>query len=196
MAACAAVMAMLVWWVDHPGPVTHPPGILAPAQPLQEPLDGTQPPSWRKGTDTIVPLARFSLTARVLSRADYSSGRGSRLAPVDLALGWGRMSDSAVLSDFSISQGGRFYAWRADTLPIPYAEVVRSSANMHMIPATPAVRAMLGYVRVGDIVTLDGYLVQVSGIDGFHWVSSLRRTDTGDGACELVWVRNLTIAAH
>ena len=37
--------------------------------------------------------------------------RESDLAPVDLALGWGRMSDEAILKDIQISQSGRFYFW-------------------------------------------------------------------------------------
>jgi hypothetical protein len=38
-----------------------------------------------------------------------------------------------------------------------------------------------------------GYLVEVRGRDGFRWRSSLTREDTGNGACELVWVEKLDV---
>jgi len=48
-------------------------------------------------------------------------------------------------------------------------------------------------VRTGQIVALSGYLVRVQGPDGWHWNSSMTRSDSGNGACELVWVQDLAI---
>ena len=45
----------------------------------------------------------------------------------------------------------------------------------------------------GDLISLDGYLVSVSSDGGWRWDTSLSRTDTGNGACEIVWVKRLTI---
>jgi len=47
------------------------------------------------------------------------------------------------------------------------------------------------HVRQGELVHLDGFLVDASRPDGWRWRSSLRRDDTGDGACELVYVEDL-----
>jgi hypothetical protein len=46
-------------------------------------------------------------------------------------------------------------------------------------------------LRPGQIVTARGYLVDVRGPGGFTWNTSLSRTDTGAGACELFWVEAL-----
>jgi hypothetical protein len=35
--------------------------------------------------------------------------------------------------------------------------------------------------------------VRADASDGWRWISSLKRTDIGAGACELVWVEGLTI---
>lgn len=59
---------------------------------------------------------------------------------------------------------------------------------MHLIAADAAVDATLDRIREGHIVSLSGYLVNVEGDDGWRWRSSLRRTDTGAGACELIYV--------
>ncbi len=45
----------------------------------------------------------------------------------------------------------------------------------------------------GQIVTIGGFLVDVTGPGGFTWNTSLIRTDTGNGACEIVWVESLDV---
>src|SRR6185369_12554143 len=66
-------------------------------------------PALERGGYRIAPLQSFSLEARVLASERYRFGREADLSPIDLALGWGAMSDSAVLADFDITQSGRFY---------------------------------------------------------------------------------------
>ncbi len=78
-------------------------------------------------------------------------------------------------------------------MPIPGSEIITHSANMHMIPASDEVEETLLSAIRGDIVDLQGYLVEVHGEKGWKWVSSLRRDDTGDGSCELVYVEKATV---
>ncbi|HUB88598.1 MAG TPA: hypothetical protein VMA74_02600 [Dyella sp.] len=181
----------LHWWQRRP--VVPPPGMLAPDAPLQIDIDhGAQ---LQRGDTTLTTRARFTLTARVLSREDYRFDAGAFLAPEDLALGWGRMSDSAVLAKITISQSNRFYYWHVDQFPIPRREIETSSANMHMIPADAAVRRALERVRPGQLVHLEGFLVDARRPNGWYWHTSMTREDTGDGACELVYVEDAEIVA-
>jgi len=136
-------------------------------------------------------LEAFEVDARVLSREDYRFGREADLSPVDLAIGWGPMADPAVLQHIQISQRNRWYYWKARELPIPRGEIVSHSANVHIIPASEQVAAALAGIDVGDEVRLGGSLVAVNATDGWHWVSSLSRTDTGNGSCELLWLTSL-----
>jgi len=188
-----ALLVALAWYWHDSRPVTHPPGVLVAEAPLQEPLDAA-PAALRKGDFTIKPLAKFALTARVLGRADYRWDALARLVPVDLALGWGRMSDSDVLDKVHVSQSGRFYLWQVRQFPIPEREIVESSANMHLIAADDGIERAIKRTRVGDVVSFDGYLVEADWPNGARTVSSLTRSDTGAGACEVVWVENFTIA--
>jgi len=41
---------------------------------------------------------------------------------------------------------------------------------------------------------LKGHLVEITGPNGFHWRSSLSRTDQGAGRCELMWVESVEVA--
>jgi hypothetical protein len=191
------VLALLLGW----GAVSSwqqralkpPPGILAPDVPGQTDLaHGAQ---LQRGDVTLTTRAQFDLTARVLSRSDYHWDAGAELAPVDLALGWGRMSDSAVLAGIQIDQSARFYHWRVKTFPIPQREIETSSANMHLIPANSAVRRAIKRVRPGQVVHLQGLLVDARRADGWYWNTSMTRADTGTGACELIYVESLQPAA-
>ncbi|HWR80499.1 MAG TPA: hypothetical protein VN303_09915 [Pseudomonas sp.] len=161
----------------------------APSLPLvQSPVDGVQQLAGYR----IIPLQAFNLTARVLAREDYHFDVGARLSPTDLALGWNAMADPQVVAAIRITQSNRWYHWQVEQFPIPRREIEINSANMHMIPANPAVAETLADVREGERIALSGQLVRVEGDDGFRWVSSLSREDTGAGACELVWVEQLS----
>lgn len=177
----------LDWWQQRP---LHPrPGVLAAEAPEQVDLD--EGAVLQRADVSLQTRAHFALTARVLSREDYRWDAGASLAPMDLALGWGRMSDSTVLSRIDVSQSGRFYYWHVDSFPIPRREIETSSANMHLIPADEGVRRAMDRVRRGELVHIEGFLVDASRADGWHWRSSLTREDTGNGACELVYVEEL-----
>jgi hypothetical protein len=81
-----------------------------------------------------------------------------------------------------------------ESFPLPRREIETSSANMHLIPANDAVSSVIREIRNGDIIELSGSLVNViSEDDGWRWKSSQTRNDTGNGACELIWVESLQI---
>ena len=169
-----------------------PPPVLPGAPPLQSDVPGDLAP-FRLQAATLTPLAGFSVEARVLAREDYHLGREADLSPTDLALGWGRMREDTVLARLDISQSGRWYQYRwRDTPPLPPDEIVRSSANMHMIPANGDVAAALHRVRRDERVRIDGWLVEADASDGWRWRSSLTREDSGGGTCELVYVCAIT----
>ena len=171
--------------------IIHGPGVLAPEEPLQRNLNiaETQTISGYQ----ITPLAAFNVKARVLASKNYHFGREAELSPIDLALGWGRMSDETVLNQIDINQSNRFYFWHVDAFPIPREEIESHSANMHMVPADSRVEKILKAVRVGQVVQLNGYLVEAKASDGWHWKSSLTRNDTGNGACEVVLVKSVDV---
>ena len=183
--------ALVLWKLLQPDRVELGPGVLAAADPVQTAIDSA--PVIRRDEYRITPLAEFQIRAKVLSRESYYSGREADLSPLDLALGWGRMSDEDILAGIDISQSGRWYRWRSETLPIPRREIQTHSGNMHLIPADEIVEETLDDIRQGQIVELQGYLVRADTSDGWRWVSSLSRNDTGARSCELVYVERARI---
>ena len=186
-----AVLCYLIikdWGMD---PIVHPPGVLVNQKPLQE---NTQSSGFMLDDYKISPRARFEIRARVLSTRSYHLKRDADLSPVDLALGWGVMSDQAVLDRIDISQSNRWYYTKYEfPAPIPDAQIIANSSNMHMIPARKVIERSLDKLRIGDVITLRGYLVDVDHDSGWFWRTSMSRTDTGNGACEIVYVESLTV---
>lgn len=183
-------LAAFGWWTSPPLGRSRPPGVLAPEVPVQDDLQDA--PVIERGEYRLKPLANFRVEARVLGREDYRFDEGASLSPMDLALGWGRMSDSAVLDQLDIDQGVRFYSYRwRNAPPLPPQEMVESSANMHLVPADAGVEHALRRVRRGDVVRIEGLLIEARRSDGFLWRSSLIRKDSGAGACELVYVTSV-----
>ncbi|MGY1410007.1 hypothetical protein ACW5EG_10600 [Luteimonas sp. A611] len=203
LALAGLLLGGLGWWYSPWSPRT--PDAPAPAVGTTQrcptpagtpPSDGAQqtevPPGlapFSLEAGTLVPLAGFRIDARVLSREDYMLGREAHFSPTDLALGWQRMREDAVLAHLEVAQSARWYRYRwRDAPPLPPREIIRSSANMHMIPSSPEVARALRAVRRDDRIRIDGWLVQAQAPDGWRWRSSLTREDTGNGACELVYV--------
>ena len=135
----------------------------------------------------------IEMTGRVLSRRDYRTGREAELSPTDFALGWGPLLNREISDQLQVSQSNRWFRWQAQTLPIPKSEITCSAANVHLIPASEAVRRALESVNTGDVVALRGQLVDVTAEDGWRWRSSRSRSDTGAGSCELLLVEDVVL---
>jgi hypothetical protein len=168
---------------------------LAPAHPVQLNTTGEEP--IRLLGYTLHPFAKFEITALVLSRnrqrwpvADAAGG----LAPIDFALGWGAMSAPSELAKLRIWQFGRFYYWRVrNGERFDPSSAIPLSTNVHLIPADRSVRRALMRAREGDLIRLEGRLVDAAHPELGWWRSSRTRTDTGDGACEILLVDRVTL---
>ncbi len=186
-----AVAAAIVFWLWPDRGLRHPPGVLVAIPPVQTAI----PPRVLGAVKDYQLEARaaYILQARVLHTKRYWADQDD-LVPYDVALGWGPMSDQSVLDRLEITQGNRFffYSW-TDQPPIPPALMMRSAANVHVISANAGVAKAVRKLRAGQIVTMKGYLVNVSKPDGFHWKSSLTRDDDGNGACELFYVEAIRV---
>jgi hypothetical protein len=175
------------WQFFGDRPVGREPGVLVDSIPSQRLLEDAHPIEF-KGV-VLKPRAEFSAEVRVLGRERYRVGELAEVAPLDIAVGWGEMSDSSVLQDIDISQRGRFYHWQYDDRPpIPEIHIISQSANWHLIPANALVWRSLRDLRVGDLVTLEGTLVDIESAEEGVMKTSLRRDDSGAGACEILLV--------
>lgn len=133
----------------------------------------------------------FKIKGLVISRRHYIADERADIAPMDIVLGWKKMSDPAILRHINIRQNNRFYYWHVSEFPLPRAELELSSTNIHLIPNNESIEKTLKNLKKGDTVELDGYLVDVKAEDGFIWSTSRTRDDSGDGACEILLVNHV-----
>lgn len=166
---------------------------LVASEPKQGKLPGDVPKHWKVKNYLLTPLATFDVTGLVLLTESFHSGREAELAPKDLTLGWRSMSNLGYLKQVHLSHSDRFYHWEIRGEVPDRQTVIENSANMHFIPANDSVAAILKSVRPHDLIRAQGYLVQVEAPDGWHWNSSTTRTDTGAGACELIYTQKLEV---
>lgn len=198
--ALTAVAALVLLCSCAPRPVPTRTD-LAPIDVLSDP--GQQPPTAAAelriaagGYDfSITPRADYISGGIVVGRRSYSGDWNSLLSPCDVAIAWGRLVQTGLHRRLRWSQRGRWYFWRyGGDFPFDNAFIARYSANNHVIPATGNVRAAARSLAEGDTVELFGQLVDVDGRrDGqaVWWRTSSSRDDTGDGSCEVFYVRRI-----
>lgn len=197
MSGCLKPLLCLVaiaagYWLWPVSELRHAPGILVATDPRQSLISPKSLPA-RAGFN-LSAVAEYQLTARVLHSKRYWSGPSSDLVPVDLALGWGAMSDQAVLDRLEISQTNRFffYEWQG-AAPLDPLVMQSHASNVHVIAADDVVASVVSALHQGELVAMRGYLVNASTLDGGYWKTSLSRTDTGNGACELFYVTGINV---
>ncbi|MCR5597159.1 MAG: hypothetical protein K6G19_03210 [Lachnospiraceae bacterium] len=148
-------------------------------------------------------LYAYEIEALVVHTKNYyGNDFGAKLAPRDLALAWGNVAKYNSTVDFHWTQHGRWYFWQVDTYEELASvgtvdDVNRQSSNNHLIAANSTVRKSIKKIRTGDHIRLKGYLVSITATDSggtpYYWNSSTSRNDTGDGACEVMYVTEATI---
>ena len=190
-------------WYLYDREISHPPGILVPELPR---VSDTERPAWiSKDGLHYKPLKHLQIRARLLSRSNVTLGSWTDISPVDLGLGWGRMSDSSIIEQLDMRQynapigGSRFLAFRVrPDAPIrhwPRREqeaLFNELTHVHAIPADDSVEKRLRGLRPGQVLTLAGQLVQMSDEKGHALLTS--SLVLGDRNCEIMWVESLALS--
>lgn len=168
-------------------------------EPLQQPIQAPEFGFEYRGADYVVrPVARYEFHGLVVTHND-TKGLGdlthdeNSVDTKDLCLIWGANleGDDYRRITFESTPTWCHWSWRGDDIAFdPHA-----IANNHLVTDSEALRAALDRVHVGDQVRFKGYLVNYA--DRRHpgaWRnSSVTRTDSGGGACEVVFFEELDV---
>lgn len=182
--------------LSTPVPTMKP--IKASADPVQTAVThSTEPITWQreKYTWELTPHAQIQFIGRVLSRRTYTRDWQAEISPLDLAIGWGELYDTEVDNWVNWRQSGRWYYYRWPN-EAPYTEryLRTHSSNIHIVPATENLETILLKIRKDDKILIEGKLVDIEATsEDKRWWSktSLTRTDSGNGACEILLVERL-----
>jgi len=171
----------------------------ASAEPEQAPLAAADPIEYQKKGFAIrlAPRASYRITGYAVDTSTKLLDEWDFVVPMDVALVWGPVADPSVLARLSFHLSERYVSWRWEGAPpLPERVLVSHIANNHLIPATEEVEREMKRIRTGELVTLEGKLVDLEIRDGRGAVrrlarTSLTRDDVGSGACEQIWVESV-----
>ena len=186
-----AMLVLGLWFYETMRPVPQPPGILVQDPPQLKTL-ADKAPTFVRNDHVFTALARLEARGRILSIERYGRDRESRAALLDVALGWGKMSDSVTLKNVDVAQSERRVLSKSYDPALPDSEVEASILNLHLIASDPEVEKQIKQLRTGNIVRLHGNLVEAVAGDGWRWKGQAReRAPALPGT--LLWVERLEI---
>jgi len=152
-----------------------------------------------KNNYTLKPMAYYDISALVVGKRQYNDSQ-SDIAKYDLALIWGDLTSEDNLELVRYTQSNRWYHfWTENIDALSVKHVSERSANNHIIPANKNIEDAVKLIRKKNEIRLQGYLVNVHASlvedeeRGFNTRTSLRRTDSGDGSCEVIYVIKLIL---
>jgi len=168
-------------------------------EPLQEASDGRPFAIVIKGyTYAITPRATYDISGLVVSqhRGDAFFNLGHKVDPgniKDVCVVWGDAVTSGAYRKVTFTSS---FSWSRNFTP-PFNP--EKASNNHLIPATAAIDRQIRAIHVGDQIRLTGFLVDYTvtkdGQEIFTRRTSLTRSDTGNGACEILYVTGLSVIA-
>ena len=147
---------------------------------------------------TLHKRAKYQISAKVAVKYRYADKYFSKIAPLDLALIWGKVADNQYKRYFKFSQSLRFafYNYTYDC-PLTKEYISVHFSNNHIIPANKNIKnALIFLVKKKKKIYLEGYLVDINGtVKGrnFSANTSLKRDDNWGGACEIFYVTKVIV---
>lgn len=201
--AGGAILLGLSLWRAESVPVSLPlrPELLG--EPLQEPVPRPAFTTTVEGiTYAVQPLYTYELYGLVVSRHDSRAwwdwiheASLDRLNAVDLCVVWGRNLASGAYAAGRYSSG-QFVCYYSLPDAASFAAFDPTAfSNNHLLTDQPHIARKLRSVRVGDQIRVRGALAEYRHDHGFAFKrgTSVRRDDSGNGACETIFVESLEI---
>ena len=199
------LVAVAAWWMKDSLP---PPDTLQEElfdEPRQIPVRKPAVDASVNGVDyRIQPRYSYDLRALVVSLHhsdswwDYAHKEwNDHLNLMDLCVVWGESARNGAYRRISFSNNQWECHWSTSSQEAWAAFKETEVSNNHMVTIDPQVAKTLTKIRIGDQIRVSGYLVNYTtfrdGAPAGTRVSSEVRTDSGDGACEVLYVESLDV---
>ena len=115
----------------------------------------------------------------------------------DICLVWGENASRGNLDRFTFTSGDFTCFFRTNDNDAYRTFRLDQIGNNHVLPADEEIERALRNVEIGDEIRMSGQLVRYNVDGGPFRTSSTTRTDTGNGACEVLYVTRIeTLMRH
>ncbi len=147
----------------------------------------------------VKPQYRYSLTGLVVSyRHHDGNSRMHRLSNdhlnmLDVCVVWGDNADPALLQQLDFWNGIFSCNVKTRDWDVWYAFDIYSLSNNHLLSDDASIRDQVRKIRIGDQIRVEGWLASYGTNTGDERGTSVTRDDTGDGACETIFVDRFRI---
>lgn len=148
----------------------------------------------------VKPLYEYELWGLVVSMHQSEGWRdyahrdwGDSLNVADLCVVWGEHNARSGLYQKLSFSSGQFTCYVESSDSATWEKFVGEElSNNHILVTDKAIRARVKNARIGDQIHFRGYLVNYQLPGGWRNTSTVR-TDSGNGACEVVWVEEFDV---
>ena len=180
----------------------------APEERLYEPLPSPiQNRSNEPGFQTVhasvdyavEPRFDYELTGLVVSRAFHNAKYGlhrkwnDHLNVADLCVVWGNNASTLDLNAFDFWNGQFTCNFSTDSDQAWKDFNPDELSNNHLLSDDETIREQIQTVNIGDRIHLKGWLSRYGNKQGFSRDTSTTREDSGNGACETIFIRRFEI---
>lgn len=204
MSACGLILLLSIVivysWLNQPEgiPAETDDPFQIKLDPLQDNSSNPPMPVLHFGKKMIILSAKaaYQIDGVLISKKRYYRGFMNDLSPYDFALAWGDVPD--MRDEVEFSQVIRYCLFKLKSgSSIDPGYIQNHMSNNHLIPANKNIRRAMAKAKHDDKIRIQGHLVDVEASQNGHllstWRSSDRRDDTGNGACEIIYVKSLRI---
>lgn len=146
----------------------------------------------------VEPQYRYRLNGLVVSRRTHDGNYmlhrrwNDHLNVADVCVVWGENAQTDLSAfDFWSGQFTCFFETRDEAAWQRFRPDQLS--NNHLLSNDAYLRQRLSSLEVGDQIRLEGYLASYGNDSGFQRGTSISRTDSGNGACETVYVTDFAL---
>lgn len=174
-------------------------------EPLQQPIEQAAfQTTYEDEPFTIQPLYDYELYGLVVSYRLHDATGGIMLHALnkdhlniaDYCVVWGDAANPKWLREFDFSNGQFTCQFSTRSDAAWQAFNPNQLSNNHLLAIDEAVRDTIKSIDIGDQIHLRGQLASYRNPMGFERGTSTTRTDTGNGACETIWVEQITILSN
>lgn len=134
--------------------------------------------------------ANYIITGLVTNTHHYNGfTEEDRITPLDVSIVWGQNTKNEITKKVNYSSIGDRKVYTRYNINLGFDP--NKLSNNHLIPKNNKIKRQLKLISKGDYIRLEGFLVNIETNNGFMKTSTTR-TDTGAGACEIIYVTKIT----
>jgi hypothetical protein len=197
----SALLAVVAFWQrnDFPAATTLLPQLAA--EPIQRATTRAPFTAAYAGVQYAVePQYEYELRGMVVSYRQHDGesrmhrAANDHLNVADLCVVWGDTAASPYLNDVSFWNG--IFTCNFQTRSQTAWESIDTAqiSNNHLVADDDVIRGEVARVSIGDQIRVRGWLASYGAAGGPKRGTSTTRADTGDGACETIYVREFEIS--